>query len=93
MDAKIVFGCVRKIKEDADARRGRRSIFKTQEFYGLLAASKYELDGKIDWTKIGSLVQHAHRRPAPLHGWRNIYRHTDWSGPSFGAESCNFEYF
>ena len=27
LDAKIVFGCVRKIKEDADARRGRRSIF------------------------------------------------------------------
>jgi len=66
LDAKIVFGCVRKIKEDADARRGRRSIFKTQEFYGLLKSSKYELDGKIDWTKIGSRVQHAHRRPAPL---------------------------
>ena len=66
LDAKIVFGCVRKIKEDADARRGRRSIFKTQEFYGLLAASKYKLDGKIDWTKIGSRVQQAHRRPAPL---------------------------
>jgi len=66
LDSKIVFTCVRKIKEDADARRGRRSIFKTNEFSGLLKSSKYEDNGKIDWTKIGSRVQHAHRRPAPL---------------------------
>ena len=55
LDAKIVFGCVRKIKEDADARRGRRSIFKTNEFSGLLKSSKYEENGKIDWPKIGTI--------------------------------------
>ena len=47
---------MRKIKEDADARRGRRSIFKTNEFSGLLKSSKYEENGKIDWPKIGTIT-------------------------------------
>jgi len=66
LDSKIVFACVRKIKEDAEERRGIRSIFKTTEFAGLLKSSKYEDSGNIDWTRIGRRVQHSHRRPAPL---------------------------
>ena len=53
LDSKIVFACVRKIKEDAEERRGIRSIFKTTEFAGLLKSSKYEDSGNIDWTRIG----------------------------------------
>ena len=48
-----MFACVRKIKEDAEERRGIRSIFKTTEFAGLLKSSKYEDSGNIDWTRIG----------------------------------------
>ena len=44
---------MRKIKEDAEERRGIRSIFKTTEFAGLLKSSKYEDSGNIDWTRIG----------------------------------------
>ena len=44
---------MRKIKEDAEERRGVRSIFKTTEFAGLLKSSKYEDSGNIDWTRIG----------------------------------------
>jgi len=68
LDSKIVFNCVRKIKEKADTRRGNRSIFKTKDFAGFLKHSKYEDSsaGKIDWKMLGRRMQHAVNRPAPL---------------------------
>merc|ERR1739838_105312 len=68
LDSKIVFNCVRKIKEKADTRRGNRSIFKTKDFAGFLKHSKYDDSsaGKIDWKMLGRRMQHAINRPAPL---------------------------
>ena len=64
LDSKIVFNCVRKIKEKADTRRGNRSIFKTKDFAGFLKHSKYEDSsaGKIDWKMLGRRMQHAINR-------------------------------
>ena len=53
-----MFTCVRKLKEDADALRGTRSLFKTDEFAGLLKNVFDEEEGKFDWAKLGRRVQH-----------------------------------
>ena len=75
MDSKIVFNCVRKIKEKADTRRGNRSIFKTKDFAGFLKHSKYEDSsaGKIDWSMLGRRMQHAVNRYLKLNYCKKVF--------------------
>lgn len=83
LDSKVVFTCVRKLKEDADALRGTRSVFKTDEFAGLLKNVFDEEEGKFDWAKLGRRVQHCQKKPAPF---EYVFGSLERSSPEDGIQ-------